>query len=152
MLQGHDLLGVLRPLHPPPTGVSAGSDLFFAIALGLAAALIVAELWAFTKRRRRSIRRQALNALNSSRNENPDRRLICQAKLLRDIVRDLDGDTAARLSGDAWLQHLDATFRTHFFTSGGGRQFMESLYRPGPRPDPDAMDGRLKILINRIRR
>ena len=152
MLHGHDLVGVLRPLHPPPADISAGSSLFFAIALGFAAALLVAELWAFTKRRRHSIRKTALDALKSSRNESPEHRLICQAKLLRDIVRDLDGSVAARLSGDAWLQHLDATFRTSFFTAGDGRQFMESLYRPGPRPDPDTMDDRLRIFINGIRR
>jgi hypothetical protein len=152
MLHGHDLVGVLRPLHPPTADTSIGSGLFFAVALGLAAALLIAELWALAKRRRHGIRRRALDALKSSQSESPERRLISQAKLLREIVRDLDGDAAARLSGDAWLQHLDSTFRTRFFTAGEGRQFMEWLYRPGPGPDPDAMDGQLKIFINGIRR
>lgn len=152
MLHGHDLLGALRPLHPPPADISFGSNLFFAIALGFAAAFLVAELWAVIKRRRQSVRRMALDALKSSRVESPEHRLLCQAKLLRDIVRQLDGSVAASLSGDAWLQHLDTTFRTDFFTIGDGRQFVESLYRPSPQPNPDAMDNQLGIFISQIRR
>ncbi len=152
MLQGHDPLATLRPVHLPHTEISGTGDLFIAIALGLAAALLFAELWAMAKRRRHSVRRTALDALESSRAEPPEHRLLLQARLLRDIVRRLRGDAAARLSGDAWLQKLDATFGTTFFTDGEGRLYFESLYRPYQRPDPDAVDSRLRPLIRRLRR
>lgn len=152
MLLPLDPLAALRPLHLPPTNIGGGGDLFTAIALGLAAALLFAELWAIAKGRRHSIRQTALDALRSSRAELSERRLVTQARLLRDLVRQLHGDAAARLSGDAWLQQLDATFGTNFFTAGEGRRYLDSLYRPCPQPDPDAMDDQLRLLIRRIRR
>jgi hypothetical protein len=152
MLQGVDPLAALRPVHLPHGEMGSGGDLLIAIALGLAAALVFAELWAFAKRRRHSVRQTALNALKLSRTESPDRRLLLQAKLLRDIVRQLQGDAAARLSGDAWLQQLDTTFKTSFFTAGEGRLYLESLYRPHQQTDPDQVDSWLAPLIRRLRR
>lgn len=151
MFQEHDPLAMLRPVHLPPSEIGGSGDLFIAIALGLVAALVCTELWAIVKRRRRSVRRTALKALKSSRAESPERRLLLQAKLLRDIVRKLDGDAAARLSGDAWQQQLDATFKTTLFTAGEGRLYLESLYRPHQQTDADAVDRWLAPLIRRVR-
>jgi hypothetical protein len=151
MFQAHDPLAMLRPVHLPPSEIGGSGDLFIAIALGLFAALVCTELWAFAKRRRHSVRQTALNALKSSREEPPERRLLLQAKLLRDIVRQMNGDAAARLSGDAWRQQLDATFRTTFFTTGEGRVYLESLYRPNQQTDADAVDSWLAPLIRRVR-
>lgn len=151
MLQGHDSLATLRPVHLPHSEIGGGGDLLIAIALGLAAALVFAELWALAKRRRHSVRQTALNALKSSRAEPSERRLLLQAKLLRDVVRQLKGDAAARLSGEAWHQQLDTTFKTSFFTAGEGRPYIEALYRPHQHIDPDQMDRWLVPLIRKLR-
>ncbi|HTJ02239.1 MAG TPA: DUF4381 domain-containing protein [Methylovirgula sp.] len=152
MFQAHDPLAMLRPVHLPPSEIGGSGDLFIAIALGLVAALVCTELLAFVKRRRHSVRRTALNALKLSRAEPSERRLLLQAKLLRDIVRQINGDAAARLSGDAWHQQLDATFRTTFFTAGEGRLYLESLYQPHQQANADEVDSWLAPLIRRVRR
>ena len=96
MLQGHDPLGALRPLHLPPTNFAGGSDLFIAIAIGFAAALLATELRTIAKRRRHSIRRkQAFDALNF-RAPSFSIAVGLPARLLRDIVRKLHGDVLGR--------------------------------------------------------
>lgn len=152
MPSAHETLAALRPLHSPMDPALGLGDLFLSMALGLAVALIVAELWTLLRKRRTSIRRSALDELASSRTLSSEARLISQAKLLRNIVRALEGDAAARLHGDAWLAQMDATFATEFFTSGDGRAFGESLYRPVPHPEPEIMDREIQEFISRVRR
>ena len=152
MLREHEALSALRALHLPSNGAPGLGDLFSAIALGMIAALVIGELLAFMRKKRRTIRRSALDALVASRVLQPEDRLVAQAKLLRELIRALDGDATARLRGSAWLQHLDARFRTDFFTVGEGRHYADALYRPVPRPDLDAMDSRLQSFANAVGR
>ncbi len=76
--------------------------------------------------------------------------MLAQARLLRRLVRTLQGDDAASAQGAAWAGRLDSTLRTDFFTAGAGRVLADGLYRR-ETPDPVVLDAELSRLIGRLR-
>lgn len=142
----------LRAIHLPSDARIGVGEIFLAVAIGLAAALVASQLWAIVNRGRRSLRRWALASLAASQKLGPDDRLVFQAKLLRRLVRALKGEAAARQQGDAWLRLLDSTFRTDFFTRREGRCYGDGLYRPAPPPSVEVLDDQLHGLVKRMRR
>lgn len=148
-----DPLEGLRALHLPPETTSLWSDLGFAAALGLALALagvfVVRALW----RPKRSLRESALDAFEETKSLPTGERRAAQAAILRRVVRTVDGEEAARSSGDAWAAALDRTLRTDFFTARAGRVFATGLYsKPKAADDDDALDGELGALLKKLGR
>ncbi len=145
-------LSTLRGLHLPTGGSGAVSpEMTAAIALGFGLALLVGLIRLVRARRGASVRRAALRELALANHLEPEARRVAQARLLRRLVRTLKGEDAARTSGPAWAETLDATFATDFFRDGPGRTLTEDLYRrPGAR-DPAAIDAGLGRLFSQIR-
>lgn len=142
----------LRGLHLP--GHAAGlveGEIVVAMALGFAAALIAGLVRHLYRRSRIGVRRSALNALAAAGRLDPETRLVAQARLLRRIVRTLQGDEAASLRGPAWAVRLDEIFATDAFSNGIGRVFVDGLYGRRERPDSALLDAELSRLIGRLR-
>jgi hypothetical protein len=145
------LLKDLRPLH----AVSAVSDAMPVIVMGLlgcAAALVLIFFFMPWLRRRRILRASALNKLAKTRTLPSAERLAAQAAILRSIVKALSGSTAAHARGAEWLDSLDATFSTRFFSSEQGQVFSDPLYRSSTAFDIEAMDRALAAFFTRIDR
>lgn len=141
----------LRQIHLP-AGADAALPMFAMIAVGFALAVALSLVLLPALRRRRAVRRAALKTLAASRLLPPDERLAAQAVLLRRLVRTIDGDEAARLTGAEWLARLDRLFATRFFSEAEGQTFSELLYRPPSGQDVAALDSGLERLFARIRR
>lgn len=144
-------LDQLRGLHLPggATGPIPG-EIPLALVLGFGAALFVGLLRFLLARARLSVRRAALADLAGSRALPAPERILAQARLLRRLVRTLDGDEAASAHGAAWAERLDGRLRTDFFSQGAGRVLVDGLYR---REVPDAalLDAELTRLIGRLK-
>lgn len=145
-----DPLAGLRDIHipePPPAG--PGDVLLLAITV---CALLLAGLLLARFIRRPAWKSEALQELDAAVDSDPRERLFRAASVLRRLAL-RDAPHAAKLSGDAWLAHLDGLFATRFFTVGEGRVFGEGLYRPGSMSnDGGRLIGELKRLVRRMRR
>jgi hypothetical protein len=126
------------------------AGLALALAIGLAAALLVEVAAAAWRKRRRSVRQAALANLAKARELPAAEQAIAHAKLLRRLVRTLEGEAAARRHGEAWAAQLDRSFKTTFFSEGAGRHYVDGLYRGGASPDVAALDRALEMLFGRI--
>jgi len=143
----------LRGLHLPTEGLTTDvGDAALAVAIGLVAALVVGSVLNLLMRRRRPVRRAALAMLSQMRELPPAERTVAQARLLRRLVLTLSGESAARRHESAWLEQLDLTFRTDFFSRGSGRYYVDGLYREQQIPDVAALDHNLAKLFRQIRR
>ncbi|PNG26183.1 DUF4381 domain-containing protein [Methylocella silvestris] len=141
-----EALNGLRPIHLP---ADSGEVFLIAAAMlaGIVAALAGVALIRLLSVRRGAERRAALAELALSRGLAPDERLAAQAKLLRRLVRTIDGEAPRGLGGDAWLTRLDQTLRTSFFTAGAGQAFGEPLYRRSSAATVETLDLELSRLI-----
>ena len=145
-------LSALRGLHLPTGGGSAlQGEVVAASALGFAAALLVGLIRVLRARGQASVRRAALRELTLANGLDPETRRVAQARLLRRVVRTLEGDDAAAARGTVWAEKLDRTFATDFFSRGAGQALVEGLYRRPEAPDPAAIDAELGRLFSRIR-
>lgn len=144
-------LDQLRALHLPggATGLVPG-EVLLALILGFSAALLVGLLRFLIGRARASVRRAALADLAASRSLDPPERILAQARLLRRLVRTVNGDEAASAQGRDWAARLDGLMRTDFFTAGAGRVLVDGLYRRDV-PDPARLDAELTRLIGRLK-
>ncbi|MFC3693576.1 DUF4381 domain-containing protein [Chenggangzhangella methanolivorans] len=149
-----DPLDGLRALHLPAETTSWQADLGFAVAAGLALALVVSLALRLLVRPRRSLRASAMEEFAAAEAlPGPDRR-AAQAAVLRRVVRTIEGDEAARATGPAWGETLDRVFRTELFGKGAGRVFVDGLYArpPAANDDDRALDRELGALIATLRR
>ena len=143
----------LRGLHLPTEGLTTDvADAALAVAIGLAAALVVGIVLNLMMRRRHPVRRAALAMLSQMSELPPAERTLGQARLLRRLVLTLSGEIAARRQRSAWLEQLDLTFRTDFFTRGGGRYYVDGLYQKQQIPDAAALAHKLEDLFRQIRK
>lgn len=142
----------LRGLHLPSERLTTdGADAALAIAIGLAVAVLVGIVLNLLMRRR-PVRRAALALLSQMSELPPAEHTVAQARLLRRLVLTLSGEIAARRQRSAWLEQLDLTFRTDFFTRGGGRYYVDGLYQGRQIPDAAALAHKLETLFRQIRR
>ncbi|KQP55163.1 hypothetical protein ASG40_09195 [Methylobacterium sp. Leaf399] len=141
----------LRGLHLPAGSAGAvQGEIALAVALGFLAALAVGLVRWWRRRAKASLRRRALAELAAVRHLAPEARLVAQARLLRRIVRTVEGDAAADARGAEWSARLDRVFATTFFTRGAGRVLGEGLYRR-ESADPAAIDAELGRLFAQIK-
>ena len=142
----------LRELHVPTERLTTDmADAALTVAIGLAAALLVGIVLNLLIRRPRPVRRAALVMLSQMSELPPAERAVAQARLLRRLVLTLSGEIAARRQRNAWLEQLDLTFRTDFFTRGGGRYYVDGLYQARQIPDAAALAHKLEELFRQIR-
>lgn len=147
-------LDQLRELHLP--GNAAGAiqgEIVVAIALGFAAALIVGVVRYLRVRARTTLKRSALRELEAANALEPvEARRVAQARLLRRLVRTMQGDEAASLKGKDWATRLDSLFKTDLFSRGAGTVLVEGLYGRPTASDASELDAELRRLIGRIGR
>lgn len=147
-----DPLAGLRALHLPPAPSSYWSDVGFAVAAGLGAALLLALVVRALFRPRRSLRASATDAFEAASGLPQPERRAAQAALLRRVVKTVEGEGAARATGPEWAATLDRVFATDLFTLRAGKVFVDGLYaRAAPGDDP-ALDRELGSLIAKLRR
>ena len=138
--------GSLDRLHdiatPPPVPWWPPAPGWYVIgAIGLV--LLGVGLWtAFDRRRRNRYRREALRELDRTVHGPHAGRVIAIAELLKRVaLAAYPRDQVASLTGDEWLQFLDATGRTDAFTNGAGRVLGDALYRTeAPVDVPELVD------------
>lgn len=145
------LLKDLRPLHAAAV-VDDAMPLVVMSLLGCAAALSLHFFFIPWLKRRRILRVSALNKLAKTRTLPSEERLAAQAAILRSLVKALSGSSAAHARGAQWLDSLDATFSTRFFSSEQGQVFSDPLYRPSTAFDIEAIDRALAGFFTRINR
>lgn len=146
MAEAADALDLLRPMHAP-AGLENIGALALMLVLGLGLAVL---LWPLLIRRR-ALRRAALQELSRTMTLAGSEKRTAQARLLRLIMRKLDGP-AARTEGTEWLARLDQVFATRFFTQGAGCCFGAALYeRAADQPDSE-VDAMLANLLAGLRR
>lgn len=139
-----DVLARLRDVAAPPAPPET-SLLPLAIVAALLSVL-TGLIVVLILRRRRTWRSEALARLDGLASLDRATALAEAAALLRRIAILKSGGSAARLTGDAWLTHLDGLFRTRFFTDGKGRAFGDNLYQRESAPPPMA---ELRTMIRR---
>lgn len=133
------------------------ADAAIAVCAGLALAMILVRLSRLFLHRPPTRRQTLLAALARSRALPWDERLLAQARLLRPLAREADGEADSEPGEGDWLAALDRRLGTDFFTVGDGASLREALYRPGRsgRPgapvDPDVIDREVERLLRRAR-
>ena len=146
-----DPLAALRPIRLPAEAPAPLLDLLaLSIAAGIlvALAILLAPRIAAALSRRRSPRRRFAAALAAARTLPADERLAAQASALRAYVAATAGEEAARTQGEAWLARVDAAFATTAFTTGPGRLYGETLYRPVDAAEVGAAETALSALLS----
>ncbi|MBF0154462.1 MAG: DUF4381 domain-containing protein [Magnetococcales bacterium] len=127
------------PLWPPAPGwwIVSGSLLLLAAGLGG---------WAWWRRRRgRDPRRAALaelaNLETRFRTDGDATALATGVSVVlkRSALVRFERQRVASLTGEAWLQFLDATGHCTAFTHGAGRVLATAPYRPGVAVDPEPL-------------
>ena len=141
-------LQMMHPMREPPQPASL-APVALTLALGCAAGLVVLALAIAARRRRAGLREAAVAALVRTRGMAPPERLAAQATLLRQLVRRVAGEDAAKAQGAAWLAILDRAFATRFFTQGAGTAYGDALYAKTV-PDVDGLDDELAGMIGKL--
>ena len=80
-------------------------------------------------------RRRILQQLQSIDDSHPKESLYVLATLLRQWVAERSPQTV-QTSGTSWLQQLDDSLETDWFSQGQGQVFGDALYRPEPLTAP----------------
>jgi hypothetical protein len=138
------LRDVIEPTEP------AGLSLWLVFA-NVAVLVAIIVLWVGSRHRRRyQWRKSALDTIDAARTQQPEQALLRLAKLIRKIVLHRN-PAVSESSGDAWLQELDNTFATDWFTQDDGRIFGEALYAP-LQPSAEQRDRWCKTLAKLVRR
>lgn len=147
-----DELANLRGIRLPPMETWFWADVGFAVALGLAAALLAALLLRLVRRPRKpSLQAEALAELAAAKSLPVPERRAAQAALLRRIVRTVEGDDAARATGPAWAATLDRTLGVDLFERRSGRVLVDGLYARELSDDP-TLDHELEAAVAKVGR
>ncbi len=133
MTETEKLLAQLKDIHPPAAPESVVSWTWW---LTICIALVSITLLALWFKRANACEHTALNYVGTqcklACEEPVDQGRLRIARLLRQYVLSVDHTTtphAHQLHGEAWLQHLNTTLETDWFTEGRGRQFGDNLYQ-----------------------
>ena len=147
MIDHTDLVERMRDIHYPPFK----QDLYILLSAGagIACALCIAKAIVHYSKGRSSCISGALQSLDAARPLPSDERIVAYAHIIRALVTSLDSKDRS-LTGEEWLNKLDRTFKTDFFSSGNGRIFGDNLYRREEYILPDQLDDDLKILIQEL--
>jgi hypothetical protein len=147
MIDHTDLVERMRDIHYPPFKQDLYILLFAGTGIACAISITMAIIY-YSKGRVSSIS-GALQSLDAARPLPSDERIVAYAHIIRTLVASLDGKDLS-LTGEEWLNKLDRTFKTDFFSSGNGRIFGDNLYRREEYILPNQLDDDLKILIQEL--
>jgi len=121
-----ELLDSVRDIQEPVPPESSS-----ALVLGLVALLIVlltiAALVTLHKRRNK-INRELRSELQAIESDQPETALVKIAVILRRVMHHIHGDKINHLEGNQWLDALNSTFSTRYFTQGNGVVLGNTLY------------------------
>lgn len=149
-MAGPDPLTLLHaPRWPDAAPAIAVGDVAAAAAGGAGLAIAIALAVALRRRPRSDPRQTALAAVAEAGALPPGERLARLAAAARRFLHAVRGPEAAEAQGEAFLERLDAVFRTTAFTAGPGRALTEELYRP---TTAEAADAAGILLAERLRR
>jgi len=123
-----ELLNAIRDIHEP-SAPEVTSPLWMLIGLTFALIMLSLLLVKWLKQKDQPQPSWA-NQLILARKEPPEKARLRLARLLRHICVNKNKHVANTLSGQAWLQHLDKTLTTDYFTQGEGQLFGDPLYAP----------------------
>jgi len=127
-----DLLSTLRDIHEP-LAPDAPSLMWTLLPLLIGIALLCLLLFLYFKNRRKHVDVRQLH-ICTARGEPPEQARLRLARLLRHICLSStqleENKNINSLTGEQWLEHLNNTFSTNYFTHGNGVLFGQSLYRP----------------------
>jgi len=155
MTDAADLLLDLKDIHEPLA--PATSSAFLLILFVLLGGLMLLGVIGYFLYRRKSLNRQLQQELVLIRDYKHDRALPQLATLLRRVMHHIHGDAINQLQNEQWLNSLDSTFSTNYFSAGRGSVFGEALYRPydasapGAQPDTQLLCSDLHKLIGRTK-
>jgi len=137
MADATEILLELKDIHEPLAPATSSTWLLALIALVGILSLI--GLFSCLIWRRKSLNRslQKELALISIHKYEHEHRLHQLAVLLRRVMHHLHGDSINQLQNDQWLDSLDKTFKTNYFSEGRGSVFGKSLYQPNATTWPD---------------
>ena len=143
-----ELLSMLRDIHepPPPPSSSAWIVALFALACGL---ILIAGR-GYLKRRKRGALRELNERLSTIKDLPPQQGLHELAKLLRQTMHHVHGDRINRLQDQEWLNELNTTFSTTYFTEDKGHVFGNNLYQHPKDLNDDALT--IKVISEDIGR
>ena len=130
-----ELLDSIRDIHVPPPPESSSALLLGLLGLFIVLFVIVAA--GLFLRRRTRVNRSLQKELQTIRSKPQKTALVELAVLLRRVMHHLHGDKINLLQGQLWLDALDATFNTRFFTKGDGSVFGNALYDTAGSNQPD---------------
>ncbi len=121
------LLAQLRDVREPlpPEAVS----LWLIVANAAMLVFIILLLWHRARQRRNAWRKQCIACLKKAYDKPAQEAIGIAATALRQLML-YRGHNIETLSGKPWLEQLDITFDTQWFTAGEGRVFGEALYQP----------------------
>jgi hypothetical protein len=93
----------------------------------------------------------SLKTIKRARKVAPEQSLLLLAKLLRQIMMHRQPGLGS-VSGERWLQNLDAEFSTQWFSTEQGRVFGDALYEPCERSSEqrDHWCNTLETLIRKL--
>lgn len=116
---------------PPAPGIWPLAPGWWVLALLAGLAIFVAGRWSWQRLSRRIRRRQLQTLFERSlaASTEPASRLAIMSQLLRRAARAAAGDAAAQLTGEPWLQFLDAENPDKPFTLGAGRALLSGPFQ-----------------------
>ena len=144
MIDHTDLVERMRDIHYPP--FKEELYILLSAGAGIACALSIAKAIFYYSKGRASCISDALQSLDAAQSLPPDESIVVYAHIIRALVASFDSK-ARSLTGEEWLDKLDCTFKTDFFSSGDGRIFGSNLYRREEYIWPDQLENDLKKLI-----
>jgi len=155
MSEAAELLLDLKDIHEPLAPATASAFLLGLIAL--TGALLMFGVIGFWIWRRKTLNRVVQQELAIIRQHEHNSGLHQLAVLLRRVMHHVHGDSINHLQNEQWLERLDKTFSTNYFSEGRGAVFGEPLYqhcdalRPAAHPDLQLLCSDLHKLVGRIR-
>lgn len=147
-----ELLLQLRDIHQPPAPTDS-SGVFLALMI-LGTILLLLLLAGIMYWRRQALKRSVRAEIRQVKTleTNTNNALHQLAVILRRTMHHIHGDTINQLDNERWLQKLDSTFNTRFFTQGQGSVFGHTLYQPRQADSVDTAQlcNELDMLLKKI--
>lgn len=143
MSSSENILAQLRDIREPPVPEVAPPSLLAVLAFVLSVIFVLLLVLYWLRNRRINWLQHYLMELRQFKNklrlntttDHPEEDLSVLAQLLRRYVIHVQPQDQrsriAHLRGSAWLDFLDKTFSTHYFTQNDGRVFGTALYDGG---------------------
>jgi len=155
MTDATELLQDLKDIHEP-VAPATSSALLLAL-MALFGVLVLLGVLGYFLWRRKALNRMLQQELALIGKSHHQRRLHQLAVWLRRVMHHLHGDSINQLQNDQWLDSLNKTFSTNYFSEGRGSVFGLTLYQlnqskqPGSYPDTQQICSDLHKLVGRVR-